>query len=188
MEVPPGCRMMGMVFSELLEMVESKFSFDLVDRVIARSGARGAYTSVGNYSDEELVAIVGALSEETGVPVSDLLHTYGRHMFGRFVALYPGFFSAHADAPSFLRVLESHVHTEVRKLYASAAPPLFVVERDANGTLWLDYRSRRALWCFAQGLLEACLEHYGHTEATLAVQDLSDGAGTHVRFEIAQIG
>jgi hypothetical protein len=178
------CRMMGMVFTELLEMVESKFSFDVVDAVLARSGASGSYTSVGNYDDADLVKIVVALSEETGVPVPDLLHAYGAHLFGRFVALFPVFFEAHTDAPSFLKGLESHVHTEVRKLYSNAHPPLFTSNDLPGGGLALEYRSKRALWRFAQGLLESTLAHYGGGHRLGAVTDLSDGAGTHVRFDI----
>lgn len=176
--------MMGMVFTELLDMVETTFSFDVVDAVIARSGTRGVYTSVGNYDDAELVAIVGALSAETGMPVPELLHTYGRHLFQRFYTMYPGFFDIHASAPAFLAGLESHVHTEVRKLYPVARPPLFTLEAVADGGHHLEYRSPRALWKFAHGLLDACMAHYGGAHRIAAITDLSDGAGTHVRFHV----
>lgn len=176
--------MMGMVFTELLDMVESTFSFETVDAVIARSGTRGTYTSVGNYDDAELFAIVGALSAETGVPVPDLLQAYGRHLFQRFYAMYPSFFDVHTDAPAFLAGLESHVHTEVRKLYPVARPPLFTLAPAPEGGHHLDYRSQRALWQFARGLLDACMAHYGGAHRIADITDLSDGAGTHVRFHV----
>jgi hypothetical protein len=118
------------------------------------------------------------------VPVPDLLHAYGTHLFGRFLALFPAFFEAHTDARSFLKGLESHVHTEVRKLYPTAHPPMFTWSDLPDGGLALEYRSRRALWRFAQGLLDATLAHYGGGHGLGAVTDLSDGAGTHVRFDI----
>lgn len=178
--------MMGMVFTELVDMVEEKFSLDVVDAVLARAGAKGSYTSVGNYDDAELMAIVAALSEHTKVPVPDLLHVFGLHLFGRFYAMFPGFFTTHADVTTFLQGLESHVHTEVRKLYASADPPFFSwVPDDAGGGL-LDYRSRRGLWRFAQGLLEACVAHYGGHHRVAAIEDLSEGPGTHVRFTLVR--
>jgi hypothetical protein len=174
--------MMGMVFTELLDMVESKFSLDMVDAIVARAGAKGSYTSVGNYDDEELVKLVVALGDETGIAVPQLLHAYGVHLFGRFVALFPGFFAPHDSAAGFFAGLESHVHTEVRKLYANARPPLFSLERNDDGSLFLDYRSARGLWQFAQGLVEACLAHFGAKQRVADVRDLSGGAGTHVRF------
>ena len=177
--------MMGMVFTELLDMVESQFSLDVVDAIIERSGAQGSYTSVGNYTDEELVKIVVALSEESGIAVPDLLHHYGTHLFQRFVALYPQFFAPHKTAPGFLVGLESHVHTEVRKLYTNARPPLFTFAEQDNGTIFLDYQSQRGFWQFAKGLLEACLLYYGGEMVVQEAHDLSDGAGTHVRFVLA---
>lgn len=179
--------MMGMVFTELLTMVEETFSLDTVDAVLERAGASGSYTSVGSYQDEELVRIVVALSAESGIAVPDLLHAFGVYLFGRFVALFPTFFAPHASAPAFLVGLESHVHTEVRKLYATARPPLFTFETAADGALLLDYRSERALWRFAEGLLDACLAHYGGRERIRAVTDLSGGAGTHVRFTLERV-
>ncbi len=176
--------MMGMVFTELLDMVEAKFSLDVVDRVLARARLPGTYTSVGNYADTELVAIVVALSEETSIPVEDLLYVYGEHLFGRFYALFPHFFDAHTDATSFLRGLESHVHTEVRKLYPAAHPPLFSSVLHDDGRMDLHYESRRALGAFARGLVVTCLRHYGDRHRLTGADDLSEGKGTHVRFTI----
>jgi hypothetical protein len=49
--------MKGMVFTEFLEMVEAKFSADMVDDIISDSDLPngGAYTSVGTYDHSELV-------------------------------------------------------------------------------------------------------------------------------------
>lgn len=176
--------MMGMVYTELLEMIEARFSFDMVDAVLERSGASGSYTSVGDYADEELVGIVVALSEETQTPVSDLLYAYGEYLGGRFVELFPAFFNAHTSALEFLKGLESHVHTEVRKLYPNAKPPLFAWTTDEDAFL-LTYHSERGLWKFAEGLLTKCLNHYGDSQYIQDIVDHSGGAGTHVEFRLA---
>jgi hypothetical protein len=174
--------MMGMVFTELMEMVETKFSFDLADRVLARSGQSGTWTAVGNYDDAELVAVVTALSEETNLPVSDLLYAYGRHLHGRFMVLYPGFFHGHADAFAFLLGLESRIHTEVRKLWPDARPPLFEPVVTAQG-MDLRYSSRRGLARLARGLLDASFDFHGPAVVIEEI-DLSDGAGTQVMFRV----
>ena len=176
--------MMGMVFTELLDMVEERYSLDLVDDVLAKAGVSGSYTSVGYYEDADLVGIVVALSEESNIAVPDLLHLFGTHLFSRFVTLYPMFFDPHESAPSFLEGLESHVHTEVRKLYANAHPPIFTFDANPDGTYALTYQSNRGLWQFAQGLLEACLKHYGQALTLASIEDQSEGAGTKVRFNL----
>ena len=80
--------MKGVVFTELLEMVEARFSADMVDDIIddAQLPSGGVYTSVGTYPHEEIVALVVALSQRSGLAVRDLLLAFGEHLFGRFVA------------------------------------------------------------------------------------------------------
>ena len=177
--------MMGMVFTEFLEMIESKHSFDVADAVLARAGSHGAFTSVGTYPDAEFVALLQALSAHTGQSEGDLLHAFGKHLFGRFQAGFPAFFEHHTDAFSFLAGLETRVHTEVRKLYASARTPYFELHPAAAGVRILEYRSDRGLWRFAHGLLEATMEHFGRPGHPIRVEDVSGGAGTTVRFHIA---
>jgi hypothetical protein len=172
------------MFTELLDMVEARYSLDLVDDVLAKANVSGSYTSVGYYEDVELNRIVVALSEESNIPVPQLLHLFGTHLFQRFVVLYPMFFSPHGSAPSFLLGLETHVHTEVRKLYANAHPPFFTFRSDDVGGYSLTYQSSRGLWQFAQGLLEACLEHYGQSLVLHSIDDKSEGAGTNVQFNL----
>lgn len=180
--------MLGMVYTEFLEMVEARFSFDTVDAIIEEAGVDGVYTAVGHYDDRELIALIEALSSVEGVPVDDLLHAYGRYLFDVFLSQFPQFFEGRADALAFLSVLESHVHTEVRKLYPNTSPPLFDMHTDlgAHGTHQLSYRSDRGLWHFALGLLESTLAHYGGQHAVAEIEDHSGGAGTHVTFTIVE--
>ena len=173
--------MLGMVFTELLEMVEAVWSFEVADAVLARAGSSGVYTSVGEYADADMNALVEALAVETGVAVPDLLRAYGQHLFGRFVHLHPEFFADQRDVTSFLAGLETRVHTEVRKLYPNAHTPYFTLVDGPNGHHVLEYQSPRALAPFAEGLLSACLQHFGH-RGSFTTDDLSGGAGTHVRF------
>ncbi|MFM8980814.1 MAG: heme NO-binding domain-containing protein [Planctomycetia bacterium] len=175
-----------MVFTELLEMVERQHSFAVADRIVERAGARGAYTSVGYYPDSELVALVAALSSETGTPVPQLLHAYGRHLLGRFRARFPAFFDTAPTAEVFLERLEPHVHAEVRKLYPTASPPVLRFLRTPD-ELVLDYASERGLADFAEGLLVGVLEHYRVDPAGLRREDPSGGVGTHVRFRLPRV-
>jgi hypothetical protein len=176
--------MLGMVFCELLEMIEQRFSFEMADAVLARAGLAGTWTAVGNYDDADLVALVVSLSAESGVPVPELLRAYGHHLFGVFRDRYGQFMAHHTRSIDFFAVLESHVHTEVRKLYPTSRPPLFELVDLGGGRQGLDYRSDRALGDFAHGLIEASLTHFGEDASTLSREDLSDGAGTHVRFHL----
>ena len=75
--------MKGVVFTELVEMVESVFSPDIADQMIENANlpSGGAYTAVGTYDHAEIVSLVVALSELTGMSPEELQQVYGRHLF-----------------------------------------------------------------------------------------------------------
>ncbi len=155
--------MKGIVFTEFLEMVSTAFSEDMVDDILddAKPASGGAYTAVGTYPHQEIVAMVGALSQRSGVPVPDLVHAFGKYLFGRFHIIYPGFFDGVGDALDFLERIESVVHVEVLKLYPDAELPRFETSRDGADVLQMIYRSPRRMGDLAAGLIEGCLAHYG---------------------------
>ena len=173
--------MKGMVFTEFLDMVELKFSADMVDDIIEDSQLPngGAYSAVGTYDHAELVQMVEALAQRSGVPVPALVHTFGLHLFGRFHALYPGFFSGIPTALDFLEGIETVIHTEVRKLYPDAQLPEFDCVRTASG-LDMVYSSPRHFGDLATGLIEGALLHFGDP-VSLTRHDLPNGS---IRFEM----
>lgn len=86
--------MKGIVFSEFLELVEEKFGLETVDHLIESTelASGGAYTAVGTYPHSEMVALVVALSQKSGIPVPDLLKVFGHHLFNTFNKNYSVFF------------------------------------------------------------------------------------------------
>jgi hypothetical protein len=165
--------MLGMVFTELLEMVESRFSPELADRVLQRAQLAhgGAYTAVGYYPHEEVVRIVGALSAETGLPPDALVHAFGEHLLGRFATAYPEMFAGKPTLYDFLASIDGHIHVEVHKLYPEARLPRFeVLERSATH-MRLSYRSPRQMGALAEGLLQGAAAHYREPQTLTASQD-----------------
>lgn len=154
--------MKGMVFTEFLEMVEDKFSADMVDDIIADSNLpnAGAYTAVGTYDHGELVQMVVALSKRTEIPAAALVQVFGEHLFGRFHVLYPSFFTGVTSALDFLEGIETVIHTEVRKLYPDAQLPQFECTRSQDGLKML-YSSPRHFGDLAEGLIKGAVAHFG---------------------------
>lgn len=168
--------MKGMVFTEFLEMVENKFSADMVDDIIADSNLPngGAYTAVGTYDHSELVTMVVALSKRTDIPAPALVQVFGEHLFGRFNALYPSFFAGITSALDFLEGIETVIHTEVRKLYPDAQLPQFDCTRSADGLKML-YSSPRHFGDLAEGLIKGAVAYFGGgIEVTRIAQDNGD--------------
>ncbi|WP_417250650.1 heme NO-binding domain-containing protein [Celeribacter sp.] len=154
--------MKGTIFVELIKMAEDAFGEDAVDRVLdsAELENDGAYTTVGNYPCSELVKIVVAFSEHSGIAPEALQKMFGHWMLTHFVAHYPQFFSDKDDAFSLLESIEGEIHVEVRKLYPEAELPTFSTERTAPNQMLMVYESPRPLAAFCHGMIEAALAHF----------------------------
>ena len=58
--------MKGIVFNLLEEAVVEAHGVDAWEQVLEDVGADGVYTSLGNYSDQEAIALVAAICERVG--------------------------------------------------------------------------------------------------------------------------
>lgn len=180
--------MKGVVFTELLEMAEARFSLAVVDKMITKAApaSGGHYTSVGTYPTEELVALLAELSAQTGVAVPVLLKEFGGHLLRRFVQGHPAFFQSAPTAFALLSSVEGYIHVEVKKLYPDAELPSILCVADGPNKLVVTYRSPRRMADLAEGLMTACAEHYRERIA-LSREDLSQGAGEVVRFTLCRL-
>ncbi|MBD0383615.1 heme NO-binding domain-containing protein [Paenibacillus sedimenti] len=175
--------MKGIVFSNFLEMVESKFSVEIVDRIIVASEvpSGGSYTTLGTYDHNELIRLVVQLGEQTGVPVADLVRTFGEYLFGQLIEIAPQFVDMNPSVFDFLQKVDSYIHVEVRKLYSEAELPRFDYSTPSPGTLEMTYRSSRPFADLAEGLIQGCIRHYGES-IDVKREDLSESSGTAARF------
>lgn len=179
--------MKGIVFTEFLEMVEDKFSPDIVDKIIDASelSTDGAYTAVGTYHHSELIQLVVHLSEESDVDIPLLVRTFGVYLFGRFVEMYPIFFEENNSCFDFLQLIENHVHVEVKKLYPDAELPTFETKRINDTTLEMIYQSKRPFAPLAEGLMRGCIDYYNET-IDVDIIDLSGGENKHVKYTLSK--
>ena len=178
--------MKGVVFTEFVELVEDKFSFDMADQVIEACDLEsgGAYTSLGTYDHNELLQMVTHLSDFAGAPVPDLVRTFGLHLAERFAEQFPDFF-ADKDLFEFLESVDGYIHVEVRKLYADAELPSFTAERVGDDALVMKYSSTRPFSELAHGLILGTIEQFGEP-ADVTIEDTSPASdpGTAATFTI----
>ena len=155
--------MKGIVFTEFLEMVEEKFGYEMVDRIIEGSNlpSNGAYTAIGTYDHAEIVELLTNLSNFTDNQASFLLKEFGRYLFDTFLKNYPVFFDHCKNGFDFLASIDNHIHVEVRKLYPDASLPEFK-SKILHNEMQLQYLSERKMGDLAEGLIEKTMEHFNH--------------------------
>jgi hypothetical protein len=175
--------MKGVVFTEFIEMIESRWSPAMADQIIqaARLPSGGSYTSVGTYDHGEMWSLLAELSKAVDSPVPELMRAFGEHLLGRFAAAFPALFSAPCSSFEFLEGVDRVIHREVTKLYPDAELPRFTVVERAPQRMVLLYESPRHFADLAEGLIRGCARHYGE-QIDIVREKLPCEAGSRVRF------
>ena len=177
--------MRGLVFSEFLEFVEEQAGPETVETMLDACDldSGGAYTTVGFYDHDELLQMLGFLNRATGQEVSEMVRAFGRHLFGQLAESHPQFVGESARLLDFLEGIETHIHTEVRKLYPDAELPLFQAVRPDEGTLVLHYKSARPFADLAHGMIQGAGDWFGNALDVTRTDD-PDLGGRSTTFEI----
>lgn len=166
--------MKGIIFTELLSMVEKTMGEEMVEIIIdqAELESGGAYTSVGTYPAEEMEALVHQLEHETQLSRDQLLEAFGEYLFSSLANHYPHFFPEGIQVFDFLAGIHDYIHVEVRKLYPDAELPDLRVTHRTEQELVLLYESSRKMGQLASGLLAGCIKHF-QVEAHIASRHLN---------------
>ena len=144
----------------------------------------GAYTSVGDYPAGEFTALVQCLAAREGVTSDDILREFGIAVFPQLGALHPSWLDGMDDLYALLSRIEGVIHTEVRKLYSEALPPLITASKDQDGTLTVTYTSHRDLVPLCQGLIEGAAQHFDEDCDVRVVSVTREADMTRAVFEV----
>jgi hypothetical protein len=180
--------MKGIIFTEFLDFVESKFGLEIVDQIIERSdiSSEGIYTSVGTYDFNEIVTLLTSLESEVSIPADRLTYIFGLYLFTSLVKTYPEIIQNYNCPIDFLYGVENHIHVHVKKLIPDAELPTFKILEKTASSISMIYSSSRGLYRLAHGLMVKTFEHY-NVSANISYELIKDD-GTEVKFDIAQDG
>ncbi|WP_419811194.1 heme NO-binding domain-containing protein [Bacterioplanoides sp.] len=157
--------MKGIVFDMLRDMVEEQYGLDGWQAVLDKAGSDGLFISTDSYHDEELLALVAAGSEVTGIDPNDLVFAFGQFMVGEFYKRFPRYFDECDGLIDFLLSVDRVIHVEVRKLFPDAGVPEFrysqpTPDQQSPDQLTMIYQSQRKLCRLAEGLIDGSARHF----------------------------
>ena len=154
--------MKGIVFTELLELIEEKWGYEMVDDLLSETklASGGVYTAVGTYEFNEMQSLLVKLSEKTGLSIPQLLQAYAHYFSGHMISNYGQFFEKANDCFDFLGSIHNYIHVEVKKLYPDAELPHFETNQVSPQRLEMIYTSKRKMGHFALGLIEKSAEYF----------------------------
>jgi hypothetical protein len=176
------------MFTSLLSWVEQTRGVVTVDRIIAGAGPAlstgGAYTAVGNYPATEFTALLEQLAILDDTTPDDVQREFGKAAFPVLASLHPEWLDGISDLPALLTHIESIIHTEVRKLYPDAQPPLITAQRTDPGIVEVTYVSHRGLVPMCQGLIEGAAQFFGDAEDISLVEAERTGDTTRAVMQV----
>lgn len=178
--------MKGLVFTLFYSHCEDRYGAQMLEDIIddADLPNKGAYTSVGTYPFDQMVALLTGLVKRSGRPLPQVLDEFGRYCFSKWVHYVPAYFE-HKDLFDMLADTDHFHQTEVRKLYPDAELPSFVVESRDDRLLVIRYVSCKPLADLAAGVIKGAATHFGET-ISLSHRAVTDGDEPYVRFEISR--
>lgn len=180
--------MKGIVFTTFNDMVENRIGIAcweaLLEKVKPASG--GIYTSVEDFPDEELVAMLGELSVITEKPIDELLASFGQYLFHALATKHPVFVTDETDLFVFLQSIDGVIHKEVEKLYHNPHLPAIECQQPSQDLLLLHYRSPRRLCHLADGLIRGAAKQF-NTEVLIAHDLCMHDGNDYCEFRIIRV-
>ncbi|MBS1808147.1 MAG: heme NO-binding domain-containing protein [Acidobacteria bacterium] len=153
--------MKGIVFNLLEEVTCQQLGEETWDTLLEDAEMDGAYTSLGSYPDEDLMRLVAAASARLSLSPDEVVRWFGVHALPLMAKRYGQFFEGHRSTRQFLLTLNGVIHPEVLKLYPGADTPEFDYDLSSEDRLVMEYKSRRRMCAFAEGLITGAAAHYG---------------------------
>ncbi|MDS0473990.1 heme NO-binding domain-containing protein [Natrinema sp. 1APR25-10V2] len=179
--------MHGIIFTGLKHFVVETYDKGTWNQIREKAGVGGVhYTPVSAYPDEDLVALVEAAVELSGIEQSELLRTFGRYVVPTLVDMYGVYIEDDWDALELVENVEGTIHQALRNSDTlEYEPPAISAIRLDQGVVVVTYGSRRGLCQVAMGLLEGIGDHYDQRLEVYERRCRHDGAS---QCELVAVG
>lgn len=118
------------------------------------------YSAVRAYSDDEVLALVGAAHRLLKLPVADILEQFGEFLAPDLLRLYGRLLESGWKTLDVVENTERLIHAAVRVGNPGARPPVLECIRSSADELQVIYSSERQLCCLAKGIIKGLAKHF----------------------------
>lgn len=155
--------MLGLIFTSLGEMVESRFGIAFWNQIIRETEMPddGAFTLGESYPDERMVKLVMALSKKLEVSPENLLREFGEFVVSALITHYPELVNRFSHPKELLMHVDDYIHKEISFYHPNQAEvPTFTCVDKGENSLEMYYRSPRKLCFLAEGIIQGIGQHF----------------------------
>ncbi len=171
--------MYGIIQNSLKAMVIEKFGAKQWSKIMQASGFEGDhFMSNEPYPDEETLSLVSNGVEILGIPLDDLLRSFGKWWILHTTLEKYKFLmnSAGSNFKEFIFALPDF-HTRIFLFYPKFTPPEFKISEEDNGTIQVHYFSKRSQFGpFVLGVLEGLAEFFSDDSSITQIKFKAQGA------------
>lgn len=179
--------MHGIIFAGLKKYVAANFGNEAWNSLLKEAGVGPKiYLPTQTYSDQEILALVTAASQKTGLPAQVLLEGFGEFIVTDLVTIYRSMIKPEWRTLDLIENTESSMHKAVRLRDRGATPPTLVVSRPSPTEVVVVYSSARRMCGVAKGILKGIARYYDE-RITIAETScmLKGGASCNLSVKLA---
>ena len=171
--------MHGLIHVELERWATAELGAAAWSRASRHAGVgEKAYDPGERYDDDEIVALLMALAQESGTGPQRLLERFGVALAPTLVAAYGYLIPKDWRTLELIENTEAVIHTALRREDEAARPPLLRTSRRGPNEVLLIYASDRRMCGFAKGLAHGVGAAYGDEVVVTEEQCMLAGDST----------
>lgn len=179
--------MHGVIVTELQKYVIARGGVDTWTHVQNRAGLAGnVYLPVQSYPDNEVLALITAVTKVTHIDGEQVLLDFGKFLVPDLLRIYGVLVPADWTLFDVLVNLETRIHKVVRARDLAATPPHLGIVRNGPTSVVVRYASPRRLCALARGLIAGLAEHYGEQVAITETECMLRG-DTNCRIGVVAV-
>ncbi|SPJ33734.1 heme NO-binding domain-containing protein [Kushneria phyllosphaerae] len=155
--------MKGIIFNMFNDIIVTRFDEQTWEEMLENARVSGAWSSLGNYDDHDMLALVNAASHQLAITPQACLQWLGREMLPRLGGIYPGLLERFSTTFSMLKALNNVIHPEVVRFHPGASVPVFHYHEVSSHSMVMEYCSARGICSLAHGLMQGCSDYFNET-------------------------
>ncbi len=170
--------MKGVLPKLMQEFIKKEFG-DVVYQAMQKELGDPVFLPTDSYPDQVLIQMAEIVAKANNTPLRDVFFNVGRFTMKRFTELYPSYIKDGSLKDFYLRM--NDLHAKMTQIHPGIKPPTFTYE-DKGDMLFMNYRSRRGLSHYFEGILNGAADLKGESVA-IEIKPLdAETARAEIRF------
>ena len=154
--------MKGMIFNLFEHFICDAFTEESWDKILENSQLiHGNETYIPKaFADEDFKCLVVTANRELNIAVPDLLEMFGKYSFPHFMDKFSSYFENVTCSFEVIKRIDEIINKDMRAALPDDYLPEVIIRPVDGQIIELEYKSKRKLCEFLEGLILGCAHHY----------------------------